>query len=75
MYYAMMNHYANETSDGFQNTWYPVAFSSMKERNEAIKKRINAARLPEPSELRAAKKLEYYEVTKFEDVTRRIVRL
>ena len=74
MYYAMMNHYANETSDGFQNTWYPVAFSSMKERNEVIKQRINAARIPTATELREAKKLGY-QVTKFEDVTRKVVRL
>jgi hypothetical protein len=74
MYYAMMNHYANETSDGFQNTWYPVAFSSMKERNEAIKQRINAARIPTASELRSAKKSDY-EVTRFEDLTRKVARL
>ena len=74
MHYAMMNHYANETSDGFQNTWYPVAFSSMKERNEAIKQRINAARIPTASELRSAKKSDY-EVTRFEDLTRKVARL
>ena len=74
MYYAMMNHYATETSDGFQNTWYPVAFSSMKERNEAIKQRINAARIPTASELRSAKKSDY-EVTRFEDLTRKVARL
>jgi hypothetical protein len=74
MYYAMMNHYANETSDGFTNTWYPVAFSSMKERNEAIKQRINAARIPTASELRSAKKSDY-EVTRFEDLTRKVARL
>ena len=73
MYYAMMNHYATETSDGFNNTWYPVAFSSMKERNEAIKQRINAARIPTASELRSAKKSDY--VTRFEDLTRKVARL
>lgn len=73
MYYAMMNHYASEFSDGFTNTWYPVGFDSIKERNQAIKERVNAARIPTATELRAAKKLDY--VTKFEDVTRRIIRM
>ena len=73
MYYAMMNHYANETSDGFQNTWYPVTFNSIKERNEVVKKRINAARIPTASELRSAKKSDY--VTRFEDLTRKVARL
>ena len=73
MYYAMMNHYASETDDGFLNTWYPVGFDSIKERNQAIKERVNAARIPTATELRAAKKLDY--VTKFEDVTRKVVRM
>ena len=74
MYYAMMNRYASESSDGFQNTWYPVAFNSLKDRNQAIKDRVNAAKVPTASEVRAAKKLEYYEITKFEDLTKKVAR-
>ena len=74
MYYAMMNHYASEVSDGFSNTWYPVAFTSIKERNQIIKQRVNAARIPTTKELREAKKLGY-QVTKLEDVTRKVARL
>ena len=51
-HYAMMNHYASETSDGFSNTWYAVAFATRAERDTAISEGINAARLALPSERR-----------------------
>jgi hypothetical protein len=49
-YYAMMNPYASETSDGFANTWRAVAFGSRAERDQAISEGIQAARMPLESE-------------------------
>ena len=49
-HYAMMNSYATETDDGFANTWYPVFFSSRRDRDTAIAEGIKAARLPLPCE-------------------------
>jgi hypothetical protein len=68
-HYAMMNAYASRTSDGFANTWYPVAFSSRKERNDAISSGINAARIMLPCERRVR-----IDAIAFADVHSRIIR-
>ncbi len=63
--YAMMNHYATDTSDGFANTWYAVRFESKKQRCEAIKNGITAARPVRADERKeCALAIDYSDITK-----------
>lgn len=72
-HYAMMNAYACETSDGFANTWYAVAFATRAERDEAIREGINAARLAMPSERRECEAVrEISTLTEFAQAVRRL---
>jgi hypothetical protein len=72
-HYAMMNHYASPSSDGFSNTWYAVAFGSRVERDTAISEGINAARLALPSERKECEAVrEIYTLADFAQATRRL---
>jgi hypothetical protein len=76
MYYGMMNQYATEASDGFSNSWYPVVFESIKARNEAIKKGVNACRVPTKAEYRQAKNIEHqYELPQYDELKNTVNRL
>ncbi len=72
-HYAMMNAYASESSDGFANTWYAVAFATRAERDQAISDGINAARLALPHERRECEAVrEISTLTEFAQATRRL---
>jgi hypothetical protein len=41
MFYAADNHYGSDTSTGFANTWYVLAFADKNSRNEYVDHRPN----------------------------------
>jgi len=60
-YYAADNYYGSETSVGFANTWYVLAFRSKKERDDYVSASHNlSARAIKSSEV---KKYQSYQAS------------
>lgn len=72
-YYVAMNSYCTETSDGFANTWFFVAFGTRQERAQAIKEGILAARPLTRDEYRFTKNVqEIHTLDNFKNAIRRL---